>query len=173
MAMTHISSLVFILIVASGLIGCSTTKAVDGPSVLGNATADHISVGVDDYEASIAWYRDKLGFEVEKEWTVDGLLGVKLAYLIKNGFRIEILYGGKGEPVTAPEDFQQHFNRKGFGHLCFYVEDVDLAMSQLNRRGVPTFVPAKDYPVGAERRVAFVLDNSGNVIEFAGPLKGE
>ena len=155
-------------------LGCSTTTAtLDGDSVVREATADHISIGVDDYEASIAWYRNMFNFDVEKEWTVDGLPGVKLAYLLKDDFRIEIIFGGDGDPVVAPDDFPGHFNRKGFGHLCFYVVDVDLAMAELNDRGVPTFVPAKDYSVGSERRVAFVLDNSGNVIELAGPLNGE
>lgn len=37
-------------------------------------------------------------------------------------------------------------------------------------RGVSAFVPAESYPEGAERRVAFILDPEGNVIEFSHPL---
>lgn len=43
-------------------------------------------------------------------------------------------------------------------------------MTELARRDVATFFPATDFPQGAERRVAFVKDPEGNVIEFAGPL---
>lgn len=150
--------------------GCASVKPKDGTAVLHQAVADHVSIGVDDYDASLRWYQDMLGFSVEKQWTVDGLPGVRLAYLIKNGFRVEVISGGQDAAPARPGDFQQHFDRKGFGHLCLRVADVDAAMAELARRGVPAFVPAKDYPVGAERRVAFVLDNGGNVIEFAGPL---
>lgn len=45
-------------------------------------------------------------------------------------------------------------------------------MAELTKRGVPAFVSATDYPKGAERRVAFVKDPEGNVIELAGPLAG-
>ena len=59
----------------------------------------------------------------------------------------------------------------GYGHLCFQVENIDAVLAELEQRGVPTFVPAETYPLSNYwRRVGFVLDNSGNVIEFAESL---
>jgi catechol 2,3-dioxygenase-like lactoylglutathione lyase family enzyme len=44
--------------------------------------ADHVCIGVDDFEGVLAWYCEKLGFAVEKRWHVEKLPGVQLAYLI-------------------------------------------------------------------------------------------
>jgi methylmalonyl-CoA/ethylmalonyl-CoA epimerase len=68
-------------------------------------------------------------------------------------------------------DFGQALRTTGVGHFCFRVDSVDDAISELNRRGVPTFVEAADYPnIGV--RVGFIKDNNGNIIEFAESLKG-
>ena len=72
-------------------------------------------------------------------------------------------------PITS--DFGASLRTTGIGHFCFRIDDVDAALAEMNRRGVDTFVDAADYPdVG--RRVGFVKDNNGNIIEFAGSLKG-
>ena len=52
--------------------------------------ADHVLVNVSSFERSLAWYRDKLGFEEEVRWTVDGLDKTDLAYLKRGSFRIEV-----------------------------------------------------------------------------------
>lgn len=47
-------------------------------------------------------------------------------------------------------------------------------MASLAARGVPAFVKAETYPLDGtvfERRVAFVNDPEGNVIEFGEPLR--
>ena len=129
--------------------------------------------GVDDLDAMIAWYRDKLGYRVEKTWAVDGLPGMRLAYLIgHDGFRIELVEGGRGPRTPNPSSFEQALKARGYQHLCYEVGDVDAVMAELGARGVAAFYPATDFPVGAERRVAFIKDPEGNIIEFAGPLKG-
>lgn len=120
----------------------------------------------------IQWYKEKLGFREERRWTVDALPGMQLAYIELNGFRVEIIGGGGGHRPPVPSSFEQHLRMQGYQHLCFSTNDVDAVIAELNRRGVPTFVGAEDYPSGAERRVAFIQDNEGNVIEFAGSLKG-
>lgn len=136
-----------------------------------SARPDHLMLGVDDMEAVIAWYRDKLGYEVEKAWTVDGLPGIRLAYLIGHGgYRMELIAGGHGPKTPDPASFDEHFRMRGYQHACYWVDDVDAVMAELKSRGVEAFFPATDFPVGAERRVAFVKDPEGNIIEFAGPL---
>jgi catechol 2,3-dioxygenase-like lactoylglutathione lyase family enzyme len=141
-------------------------------NVLSSLKADHVMIGVSNFEETMQWYKEKLGFREERRWTVKELPGVQLAYLELNGFRIEIVGGGKGRDPSIPSNFAEHIATKGYAHLCFRVDDVDAVMAELKQRGVPTFVPAEDYPQGAERRVGFIRDNNNNVIEFAGPLKG-
>lgn len=132
---------------------------------------DHIMLSVPNYEETVQWYQQKLDATLEKEWTVDQLPDLKLAYLNVYGFRIEIVGSTQscsGMPNSS--SFEEALRTTGIGHFCFRVNDVDAALTELNKRGVQTFVGATDYPnVGV--RLCFVKDNNGNLIEFVEPLK--
>lgn len=134
---------------------------------------DHVMICVSNYEETIQWYQAMLDATIEKEWLVDELPDLKLAYLNIHGFRLEIVASTEakaGMPIAS--DFGESLRTTGIGHFCFHVDDVDAALAEMNRRGVPTFVGAADYR-NVGRRVGFVKDNSGNIIEFAGALKGD
>ena len=146
-------------------------ESTSGGGPLAGARADHVMINVADFDRGLAWYTGTLGFSEVVRWTVAGLAGTRLAYLEKNGFKIE-LTGGPTTPATAklpdPADFAAHFTQRGITHLCFAVPDVDAALAEVNRRGTPTFSPPIDFPpLGL--RVGFVKDPFGNVIEFKGP----
>jgi catechol 2,3-dioxygenase-like lactoylglutathione lyase family enzyme len=142
-------------------------------SPLSSLHADHVCFGVDNMQAVVDWYVRVLGFEVEKRWTVAELPGRELAYLVgANGFRIELISGGEGPRSPSGVSFADHLGIRGANHLSFRVDDVDEAVAAIEAAGVVPFFPATDYPVGAERRIAFFKDVEGHVIEFAGPLKG-
>ncbi len=136
---------------------------------------DHMSINVADFDRAMTWYQDKLGFEVDVSWRVEALNGKQLAYLSLGDTVIEIVaadQGGRGLPAAA--SFQDHFARTGYGHLCFSVEDVDATFARLEKKGVPVFVTAETYALDGtpyERRVGFIQDPEGNVIEFAEPLR--
>jgi methylmalonyl-CoA/ethylmalonyl-CoA epimerase len=133
---------------------------------------DHVMICVPHYEETIQWYQEKLDATIEREWLVDELPDLKLAYLNLHGLRLEVVASHQaqaGMPIAS--DFAESLRTTGIGHFCFHVDDVDAALAEMNRRGVTTFVNAADYP-NVGRRVGFVKDNSGNIIEFAGPLKG-
>jgi methylmalonyl-CoA/ethylmalonyl-CoA epimerase len=127
-------------------------------------------ISVPNYQETLQWYQEKFDATIEKEWTVDELPDLQLAYLDVRGFRIEVV--GTTQPregMPNMSDFGQALRTTGIGHFCFRVDSVDNAISELNRRGVPTFVEAADYPnIGV--RVGFIKDNNGNIIEFAGSM---
>jgi methylmalonyl-CoA/ethylmalonyl-CoA epimerase len=141
-------------------------------SAFDNMSIDHIMICVPNYEETIQWYQEKLDATIEKEWLVDELPDLKLAYLNVRGFRLEVVASSQvkpGMPIAA--DFGESLRTTGVGHFCFRVDDVDDALVEMNQRGVSTFVNAADYPnVGC--RVGFVKDNNSNIIEFTGSLKG-
>ncbi|MEM8794566.1 MAG: VOC family protein [Pseudomonadota bacterium] len=136
-------------------------------SPLSSARVEHVMLGTADYDATLAWWTENLGFTVKVEWTVPDFPGMHLAYLEKNGFLIEIV--GKPERFQSrktPDALDAHLIDTGFSHVAFKVDDVDAVMDELAEKGVPAFFPATSFPdIG--RRVAFVQDNQGNVIEFA------
>ncbi len=131
---------------------------------------DHVMISVPNYQETLEWYQDKFNATIEKEWTVDELPDLQLAYLDVSGFRIEVV-GTTQARSGMPDfkDFGEALRTTGIGHFCFRVDSVDDAISELNQRGVPTFVEAADYP-NINVRVGFVKDNNGNVIEFSGSM---
>jgi catechol 2,3-dioxygenase-like lactoylglutathione lyase family enzyme len=132
---------------------------------LNSMQADHVFIGVDDYEKIKHWYIEKLDFTVDLEWTVDELPGMKLGYLRKDDFRIELIGDEQGSRIPIPTGFAEHLKNKGFQHLAFRVDSVNAVMAELETRGVDAFVPAASYP-NIGRRVSFIKDPEGNVIEF-------
>lgn len=137
---------------------------------LNSMRIDHVMISVPNYQETLQWYREKLNATIEKEWTVDELPDLQLAYLNVGGFRIEVV--GTTQPrsgMPQMSNFEEALRTTGIGHFCFRVDSVDDAISELNKRGVPTFIEAFDAPqVGV--RVGFVKDNNGNVIEFSGAM---
>lgn len=63
---------------------------------------DHVSLRVTNFEATLNWYKEKLGFTEEVVWTVEGLSGMQFAYLKLNGSRIEIVGGDNSKPLQKP-----------------------------------------------------------------------
>ncbi|MEL6581274.1 MAG: VOC family protein [Cyanobacteria bacterium J06621_12] len=137
---------------------------------LNSMRIDHIMISVSNYQETLDWYQDKFDAAIEKEWKVNELPDLQLAYLDVHGFRIEVV-GSTQTRLGMPEmsNFGEALRTTGVGHFCFRVDSVDDAISELNKRGVPTFVEAADYPnIGV--RVGFVKDNNGNIIEFSGEM---
>ena len=133
--------------------------------------ADHVLLGTPDYHATLAWYQRVLDATVLKEWTVPEVPDLQLAYLAVGDFKVEVIGTAQSIPgALRAEDFGAHLRTSGFTHLCFAVDDVDATLAALAERDVPAFVPAADFP-NVGRRVAFIQDGHGNVIEFAGPMK--
>ncbi len=160
-------------VAAAGLEPIAVPRAVAAPAALAGARFDHVSLNVRAFDALLAWYRERLGFEVA--WRVAALGGKRLAYLVVGDVRFELVEADPdGIGLPAPSSFREHFARTGYGHLCLAVDDVDAALDRLAADGVETFVAAATYDLDGtpyERRVGFVQDPEGNVIEFAGPLR--
>lgn len=160
----------------AGVISSSANAQTKPAHPLGIDRFDHMSVNVEDFDAALAWYRDVLGLNVDVSWKVGALNGKQLAYLSLSGTRVlEIVAAdANGTGLRPASTFGQHFGRTGYGHLCFATDSVDRTMAALAARGVAAFVKAETYPLDGtvfERRVAFINDPEGNVIEFGESLR--
>jgi methylmalonyl-CoA/ethylmalonyl-CoA epimerase len=128
-----------------------------------NIRPDHAGLSVGDLQASVAWYRDMLDFELLRE--VDIPEGHGKVALVKNGdFILELfcvpdaapLPGERRHPAT---DLLTH----GLKHVAYAVCDIDALMRQLKAKAVDV---VWDIVVHDGDRCAFVRDNSGNLVEF-------
>lgn len=132
---------------------------------LDSMKAEHIMVATNDYNETMAWYQDTLDFRIKHEWTVPEFPGLQLAYLEKNGYIVEIVASADTPDMDIPENFAERFSNPGIGHFAFLVEDVDAVAADLQAKNVSMPMPPTSFP-DSGRRLIFIEDNNGNVIEF-------
>lgn len=126
-------------------------------------TPHHCGISVPDLEASIAWYRDMLGFSLVKKQTLD-VVSAKIAFLKRGDFLIELFEIGDANPL--PDD-RRYPNRDicthGTKHIAFSVDDVPKFIDSLKKRGVDI---AMNVNMMEDKAMAFIRDNAGNLIEI-------
>ncbi|MDP5218798.1 VOC family protein [Ruegeria sp. 2205SS24-7] len=146
------------------------TASAQSKTNLGKLTMEHVMISTGDYAETISWYVNKLDFDIHHEWTVPDLPGIKLAYLKRGDFLIEVVETPDVFQVRkTPRDLSEALADRGIGHLAFLTPDVDGVASILTERGVEMVVPPTSFP-DAGRRLIFIQDNNGNFIEFLTPL---
>jgi lactoylglutathione lyase len=123
--------------------------------------AGHIGLRTRDYEGTINWYVEKLGFRIIKQWEVGELKMTYLAPANDDSFWLEVLCDGM--PEITPDPSQPIIS--GFQHFCIEVESVDETLSVMLSRDVK--VLREPFNVAAiGKRCGFIADLYGNVIEF-------
>jgi catechol 2,3-dioxygenase-like lactoylglutathione lyase family enzyme len=128
-------------------------------------THDHVGLSVIDLEATIEWYSTKLDFAIERRFSVGDLA---FAFLTNGNAKLEILGGAHSNQQPPITDIVGSLNPERLHHFCVAVDDLDAALTELRARDVHVI----GEPMNAEvigQRVAFVTDNSGNVIELTEP----
>lgn len=126
---------------------------------------DHIAIITSDFENLTSWYAEKLDFEIIQEWTVEFMPGLRLAYLGRDGFKIEIIGNvpmskeiGQGENAVENLD-------TGYNHFAITVKDIEAILKDLKQKEVKAVAPVMKIPQ-AGIKAAVITDLDGNVIEF-------
>jgi len=131
----------------------------------GKMRGAHVGLRTPDFEGTIHWYTEKLGFRILKKWAVGDLQLAFLAPANDDNFWLEVLSGGL--PGAPPNP--AHPIGSGFQHLCLEVNNVEETLAALREKGVPVAREPFDVPpIG--KRCGFITDLHGNVIEFAANL---
>lgn len=114
------------------------------------------SLTVDDAEASLAWYRDVVGFTVADEMRHEGRL------------QGAVLRAGDVEFLIAQDDFKKGRDRPkgvGFRLYCTTRQDVDRLAAEIKERGGELAHEPTDQPWGA--RDFAVVDPDGFAISIS------
>jgi catechol 2,3-dioxygenase-like lactoylglutathione lyase family enzyme len=126
---------------------------------------DHAGISVGDLDASIAWYRDMLGFELVRVVAIPEAEEAGKVALIRHGdFIIELFCLAGAAPLPAERrhpatDIRTH----GIKHIAYAVPDLAALMDGLKAKGVDV---VWDIAVHDGTPCAFVRDNTGNLVEF-------
>jgi methylmalonyl-CoA/ethylmalonyl-CoA epimerase len=125
----------------------------------------HGAISVPDLAASIVWWHDMLGFELEWSTYMD-VIPAKLAFLRRGDLRIELFECPTAAPLPPERrDPDSDARTHGTKHMCFAVKDVHAFIDDLKSRGAD-IVFVKDVP---NNTVAYIRDNAGNLFEFCQP----
>jgi len=131
----------------------------------------HAAVVVRNMNKAIRFYRDILGFKVQKVITIKG----KHLESIFNKKGIKLTYAKLYAPGQGKREhplFELHcwekpkiIPRKGYNHVSFSVKDLDFEYKRLSKLGVKFISPPLNSPV-TNTKLCFGYDPDGNLIEF-------
>lgn len=131
-------------------------KRVSTNTVLSGSGFHHVALRATNYERSLAFYRDGLGFPVAHSWGEgDG----RIALLdLGDGNYLE-LFASKPGTTTASDGC--------FFHLALRSDDVDRDIETVRALGCTITIEPKSVEVnGKTIRVGFFLGPDGEVLEF-------
>lgn len=130
-------------------------------------SAHHVGLTVSNLDRSRAWYRQALGLERELSFELPG--GARGTMLRTSaGARLELFEAPDAEDGLNWADPPGAMRRRGFGHVAFETDDLDLAYAGAIAAGA-TEVWAPRRSPEPDRRMAFLHDPDGNLIELIGP----
>ena len=112
---------------------------------------DHIGIAVNDVREAAKLYTEALGLELE-DIEVVTQHNVRVAIIPIGENRIELL-----EPTSPDSPISKFLNRRGEGlhHLSLQVDDIEKALDELKKKGVPLI--DQQPGIGAHQtRVAFL-----------------
>jgi methylmalonyl-CoA/ethylmalonyl-CoA epimerase len=125
----------------------------------------HIGISVENLEESIAWYREKLGFEeVMRMDQGETIKEMSIAHIKRGNCYIELFQVAGAEPLPEyRRDPNADLRVHGLKHFGLQVPDLQAAVKDLKAKGVEIAMEPIDTPGVA---FVFIRDNSGNAFEL-------
>ncbi|MBC7890507.1 MAG: VOC family protein [Ferruginibacter sp.] len=118
----------------------------------------HIAILTDDYERSKRFYIDVLGFVALAETYRAERQSYKLDLAINGQYQIELFsFPEYKQRASFPE-------QKGLRHLAFAVEDIEIAVDELTRKGVAVQGIRTDELTN--KKFCFFYDPNGQPLEL-------
>jgi Lactoylglutathione lyase and related lyases len=123
--------------------------------VIGGGGFHHVAIRVHDFDASVKFYTEVLGFTERVRWGEGNGRGILLD--TGDGNYLEIFAGGA--PGPKPEG--------AFLHLALRTDNVDAAVEVARAAGMEVTVEPKDVSLGTvPARIAFFKGPDGEIIEL-------
>jgi catechol 2,3-dioxygenase-like lactoylglutathione lyase family enzyme len=131
--------------------------------------AHHVGLTVSELDRGTAWYAAALGFETLIAFDLPG--GVRGAMLrTPAGAGIELFEVPGSTPGLVDADPPTAMRTRGFGHIGVEVEDLDEAVATARATAGTTIVWEPRQSPEPGKRMAFVHDPDGNLVELIGPV---
>ncbi len=122
----------------------------------------HIGYFVKNIEKGKRSFVD-LGYEVEQDVVRDEYRGIDIAFLVKDGYRVELVSPYTEESVVY--DLRKRMGNSPY-HICYEVADLDAAIGELQaQRFVVTQEPHEAVAIDG-KRVCFLIHGQIGIIEL-------
>jgi methylmalonyl-CoA/ethylmalonyl-CoA epimerase len=132
------------------------------------ATIDHVGIAVADLGASLEFFRDAIGLELEPAEDVPSQR-VRAHFLPAGQASVELV-----EPTSGDSPIAKYIAKRGPGlhHLCLRVDDIEAALAELKGKGV-RLIDETPRPGAHHSLVAFIHPSSthGVLVEIKQVLK--
>lgn len=123
----------------------------------------HVGVSVPNMDASIQWYQDMLGFTLVSDQFIPSL-SARIAFLEHGEFSVELFQIEGAASLPEERRFPNlDIRTHGTKHVAYAVQDLRVLMTGLKAKNVDV---ALDIFTMEGDLVAFIRDNSGNLIEL-------
>jgi catechol 2,3-dioxygenase-like lactoylglutathione lyase family enzyme len=133
--------------------------------------ANHVALRVVDLEASVQWWKSVFGAtEVRRSRIPNIDPGIEIAFLqIADGFHVELVGGGHPEVIPPPKTIAEDYQRTGYKHIGFLVNDLKAVLQHMAQFGVkPDYqIDRLDYGL----RIALIREPNGYYVELYQPIK--
>lgn len=130
-------------------------------------TPHHVGLTVSDLKRAQDFYARALGLELQLAFELSG--GARGAMLRSSaGARLELFEVSGSTAGVSGADPAVAMLTRGFGHVAFELDDLDAGYETVMAAGAGDVWPPRQSPEPG-RRMAFVHDLDGNLVELIGP----
>jgi catechol 2,3-dioxygenase-like lactoylglutathione lyase family enzyme len=160
-----------LIVLLVALLGfAARAQSPDAASPAFTTRGAFFAASVADLEASVAWYREKLGLGVAMRPPPAN--GTRMALLRGGGLTVELIEDEAAVPLAeAAPAITRNYRVHGIFKAGVEVDDWDRLVATLAARGVP--IAIGPFPATAGQPANLIIrDNSGNYIQFFGPSPG-
>jgi catechol 2,3-dioxygenase-like lactoylglutathione lyase family enzyme len=129
----------------------------------------HVGLTVENLERARGWYAVALGFELQLAFELPGAArGAMLRS--PDGARMELFEVPAPREGRSWQEPHTAMRTRGLGHVAFEVDDLDAVFAAMTAAGgAEVWTPRPSPEPG--RRMAFVHDLDGNLLELIGPVE--
>ncbi len=122
----------------------------------------HVGYFVKNIEKSLKTFMS-LGYEVEQETVRDEYRGIDITFLMKDGYRVELVSPYTQESVVY--DLRKKMGNSPY-HICYEVDNLDTAIEELQeQRFVVSQEPHEAVAIEG-KRVCFLVHGQIGIIEL-------
>ena len=116
---------------------------------------DHIAIVVENMESALGFWEDALGLRMDHMEEVRDQESI-VAFLPSGHSEVELV-----EPTSDSSGVAKYLSKRGPGmhHICFEVEDIDVALARMKAKGVKLINETPTIGTGG-KKIAFIHPSS-------------